>query len=655
MKKILSIFVVILSLILSGASSYAYFIYIPEKIEQKIIDSFNTFGFEHLKFGKITRKHGQIIFSDISLDKQEFSTIKEITVHFSLLKFLLNPNHAQKISIHQLQLTGELSTDHTLSISGWINNEKTLDKLRNIPATMISINSSSIDIISDQLGGIRVNYNAQIQRIDTNNIVIKGHADSKQKNLKFHAKIDGKLSKTGQLSLTTEAEQISITHKGMSIRRGAAILKFTHNAHENTSNTSVKADIASVNWQNLPLRDVHAILEKNSTNYSLLADGKTFGSENIEWETHISQVNGITETKSTITPTNITGLLSFLHRNQRLKEQGNIPAFILNFQEPTLLINTTTDHDVTDGDFKILINAPDFEVGGNFSSKNGSKNVLGFFSVNKTYLSSDNDDIESMAPARFQVESLGEFSISNLSKTAILDWSMKTRINDGRLRYSALTIPNINAEFSYKSQIPKKTKKYLNFKLPLKNHIPQNGRINLNLFNKSSPLIKSIELGIYSGHIKTRLPILKNGALTQNNKLIVSDINLTQLFYDSGFKNIIITGQLGGVIPLKINKGKMSVSGGILQSQSGGIIKLPPHIITGLFPGKSRKMFRIRNALENYYYEYFEIRLDGNLNGRIMMTLNARGYNPMSQDKEPVDLSLQIETQISLLFKNLLK
>ncbi len=656
MKTLLSIFVVVLTLMLGGAGSYAYFIYIPEKMEQKIIENFNAFGFENPSFGKITRKSGEILFSDISLDKQHFSTIKEISVRFSLLKFLLNPDHAQKISIRHLDLTGELSDDLKLTISGWVDDKDFLQKFRSIPAAMISIEDSSIDLLSDQFGGIKVSFDAQVQLSNAQDIIIKARADSKQKNLKFHAKIDGTLSASGELSVKTELEQISITHSDISVRRGAAKLNFTHNTQDSTSDMSVETDIASVNWQNLPLRDVHATLEKSdNNNYTLLAYGKIFGAEQIDWETHISRVDGITETQSTITPTSIAELFSFLQRNHHLEKQKNFPAFILNFQQPTLSINTTANKDVTDGNFKLLINEPNFEIGGSFSTMNKSENVLGLFSINETQVTSADDEQTHNVPTQFQITTSGEFTIDNMSTMPALEWSVTTKINDGVLDYGALKIPNIHAKFSYDSKTPKKTRKYLNFKLPLKNNILQKGRINLNLFDEGSPLLKSIHLDIYGGRIKTQAPLSKNGALIKENRLIVSDINIAQLFHDSGFRNILITGQLGGVIPLKMDKGKMTVNGGILQSQGGGVIKLPKNVIAGLFPGQSRKMFRIRNALENYYYEYFEIRLDGDLNGRVMMTLKAQGYDPLSSDKEPVDLSLQIETQISLLFKNLLK
>lgn len=657
MKKSLFILVVIITLILSGVGSYAYFIYIPEKVEQKIIANFNAFGFENPDFGKITRKNGEIIFSDISLDRQNFSTIKEISVRFSLLKFLLSPDYSQEISVRNLELTGELSEDFILSISGWVDNKNFLQKLRSIPASIINIENSNINLLSDNFGGIKIDYDAQIQLSDIEDIIIKGRANSKQRNLAFNAKLNGILSSLDKLSLTADLEQLSMEYNDLIIRRGSGKLDLSHNTNDLTYDISIESEIASVNWNKIPLRDVHAVLEKgNNDNYNLLADGIVFGTEEIEWETRINRVNEITEANTTITPKTITDFISFLKRNNQLDLQNNLPNIILNFNEPVLSVHTTTNNGTASGDFTVLINKPNIEVGGSFAYNENNKNTLGLFSISETDIKSNNSSKTPIASTQFKMSSSGEFTINNTTTIPSLEWSMKTQIKDGLIDYGAFKIPNIKSEFLLSSKSNKKTKRHLGFRLPLKNSIFQNGKVNLNIFTKTeTPLVKSIHLDIYDGHIKTQSSITKNGQLTSKNKLIVSDINIAKLFRDAGFKDIIITGQLGGVIPLQINKDKMTVSGGILQSQRGGIIRLPQKVIAGLFPGNSRKMLRIRSALQNYYYEYFEIRLDGDLNGRVMMTLNARGYDPKSHDKDPVDLNLQIETQISLLFRNLLK
>ncbi len=130
---------------------------------------------------------------------------------------------------------------------------------------------------------------------------------------------------------------------------------------------------------------------------------------------------------------------------------------------------------------------------------------------------------------------------------------------------------------------------------------------------------------------------------------------MNKFFADTGIKKFSISGEMGGILPLQRKDDKIYIKDGLLQSQEGGIVRLDESISNGLFPGSSKQMQKIRKALKNYHYEFFELRLDGKLSGAVMMTLSARGRNPDMKNKKPVELKLQIETELSLLFKPLLK
>ena len=658
MKKLFFAFAMLCTLALAGAASYAYFVYIPEKVEQKITAHFNNFGFENLSIGEITRKNGYILFSDISLDEKKFSTIKNLSVHFSLFKFLLNPDHAQKIKVHGLTLTGELSEDMELTLSGWQNDKEFLQNFRKIPATMLTLENSTIDLLSDQFGGIKIDLDTQIRLAGADDITIKGRIKSKQKKLGFHAKIDGSISSDGRLSIHSETEQISLTRDHVAIKRGVAKIDILHALKSKETFVSVDANLASVNWQNLPLRDVHLTLEKSGKNYNFSADGRTYGPENIEWTSNINTVNDVIKAETTITPNNLAGLRTFLERNKRLTPGINFPGFALSFEEPVISVNTVITNNTIEGDFKVLMSDPNFEITGLFMSDEETENIKGEFVLDPVDLTPLNEEGNTYDKTRFVVDAKGDFVIKGLSqdisKQPNLEWSAKANIDKGNLDFDILNIGNIKGKFTYDSRTPDKTKSRLNLKLPIKSNFTHSGRLKLNITDKEKPMLQTMHFRIYDGKMRTELPIFTDGQIRKENKLVISDISLRQLFHDAGFNNIVVSGQMGGVIPFKIDDRKMSVSGGILQSQEGGIIRLPENIILDLFPGNTPKMYKIRAALENYRYDFFEVRLDGDMAGRILMTLNASGYNPDFKNKDPIDLNLQIETNISLLFDKIL-
>ncbi len=647
MKKLLLVITAIFSILVIGTSYYAYNQYIPNKIENNITKSFKQLGFDNVKFDKTSKKSGQIVFSNISLDEYGFSSIKEIRVYFSLIKFLTNQNHAKKIVVEGVRLSGELSKNLDITVSGLRSNKQFLSNLNNIPASTVIIKDSNIDMLSEDFGGIKIIYNGQMRLSSTKGkdiAIIKGHVSSKQKKLTFNAKIDGTLSPDGDISVIADSDQISLIKKNLNLRRGVADIKFKYSVKDLAYMLSVKGQIPSVNWHNLPLRDVEIDFNSAGKSSNFTAKGSIFGNEDIKWSAQISKENDIIkESGITIVPSYFYEILSFLQINKMLAKEVDFPGFILNFEKPVFSI------DLIKETFGMQVSKPDFVLQGKYLFNEKTGNIKGSFSLGQNHIVSKDDK------ASFKLSSKGEFVVRNIADILTLEWYVNTKIDEGNIQYGLINIDEITGRISYNSSYLEKTKKYLDFKLPLRPDIPQSGRINLNITDPNNPLFKSIDLNIYDGNIKMISPALKGGKITNKNKLIISDIDLAELFRDAKFKDVIIYGKLGGIIPFSIDNTKMDIDGGILQSQDGGIIRLPRSLINGLFSGKSAKMQRIRAALKNYHYDFFEIRLDGDLNGRVMVTLNSSGYSPELKTKDPIDISLQIETQISLLFKNLIR
>ncbi|MGH1375945.1 MAG: intermembrane phospholipid transport protein YdbH family protein [Alphaproteobacteria bacterium] len=653
MRKYTVFIVVVALLVFTGTILYGYFKYIPERIEHTVLTSIRSIGFQNLQVGKIEKHRGVVRFLDISLDKESFSTVKEVRVSFSPLNILFNPDRASKIHIKGITLTGDFA-DH-LSIAGWnvdASHNFLKQPLHSFPAKTITIEDSRLDLLTDAVGGLGIYYNAQL-RLNNDHISIRGEAKSKQKRVSYQSKIDGVIQQDGTININAEAEQLSFKYKDIHIRRGASKVQATYDPTQNTTVFSAESHMASVMWHGIPLREVHSVFDKGGNTYNLTAEGKTFGNQQIEWNTRVNSINDVTKSETTLQPDSIESLLLFLKANKKLRTDTYFPPAVLNIESPALSVNTIHENAALKGDFTILVDTPSFEIEGYFSSPEGDISTIdGVVSIESEMVSTSK---ETGDKTRFTLSSSGEFAIGALSEQAILKWSAKNNIKRGTLDYGPIQINNLKGDITLGSNKKGKKRETLSFRLPLKKGIPQRGKVSLNIRDKHASLFEQIVFYIYGGQIKTRNRLFKDGALLKTNKLIVSDINLDQLFDDAGFHNILISGTLGGVVPFHAKNNKIMVNGGILQSQSSGVIQLPDNVISALFPGNTRKMHLIRGALKNYYYEFFEIRLDGDLSGRVLMTLKASGFNPNFNNREPVDLSLQIETQISILFRNLLE
>ncbi len=661
MKQIIFAFIAVCFVAVTGLFSYAYFVYIPDKVEKNIIRSFNNFGFEELKIEKLDRRSGQIILSNIALDKDKFSTIDQANIEFSLFNFLISPDFAQNITVKGLKLTGDLQQESRgINISGWNNTKEILDNLQKFPAGTIAFEDSQLDLLTEDFGGVGLKFDARINIKNSNNIKFKLNIKTKEKKLSAIAKIEGEIDAKGNIKLTSDIEDISVILPNMLVKRGLAKLKILYQPNHASSSLNIygNIDIASIRLHDMPLKGVKGNIKINDNIYNIDVNGSIFGENPIKWKSSIEKKSNNIFSKTIIEPDKLEDVIEFFKQNNGLSLGIKIPYFILNQANPVITIRNNLINKPYKilGDVVITTDNPEITIKADYNNNNEKSGIKGVVKIDETTLKIDKNQKEDNN-TYFDISAFGEFTIKNLLSSPHIEWFIKTDILDGKLDFDVLELSKVKGSvfIGKTAKVRNEKVKPLSFSLPLKKSIPYSGKIRVNIDSKTRPILDKLSLKIYGGKIITKYPIFNNNKLVKNNSLIVSDINISDLLHDAGFKNIFMQGKLGGVIPFEIKDNKIKVNGAILQSQNSGILMLPDKIIAGLFPGNSKKMINIRAALKNYHYEYFEIRFDGDLNNRVMMTLNARGSNPRMKSKDGVDLNLQIETQISLLFKNLTK
>lgn len=650
--KIFYIIIMPVILLLGIGYVYASYFYLPQQAQKNIIAQLENFGFEKLSIGTIETKNGKIIISDLSLDPDHFSSIEMLSVKYSLFPFIFGKKTAHEILVSGLNMTGNLSEDHHIRLSGWDKNANIIQSLLKLSTKSLIIENSKINLLTPDFGGAQLNIDGYLTK-DNDGVNIKGHVTSEQRNIAFQAKVNGALNFDGQMATEIEFSNASIEKDDLNIKRGTSNLRVHYNLKDNKTLMKFEGQIPSMRWGKLPLKDVH-ITQEEGQNNTILMEGKFFGPEEMDWTSQIVFNDQGIKTQNTISPKIFSDALNVLERSKLLKNKDIFPEFIKNRTNPILLFNTTIDKEKNiTGNFDIMFAKPNYTVRGDFKNAKDKNTIIGTI-----YSAPINvKPIKNTPNVFLNTVTHGNFVVTKLQDVPEFNWSSKMAVLNGQFLLGPIILPNIAGEFYYSSsEKNNKNKNTLMYKLPLKPSISHNGNILLNIENTDEPLFKQIDLNLYGGKIRTQMPLINGGELTKENKLFISDISLTQLFYGLGFKNIRISGKLGGVLPLKFKDNKkITVNGGILQSLDRGIIQLPDDIIRGLFPGHDKETYITQQSLKNFHYEYFEIRIDGNLKGNVMMTLKASGYNPDFYNKDAVEISLQLETQTSTLFNNLLK
>lgn len=641
MKKIISV-CALLFLFAISANWYMRSHVLPSKVEESVLWSLSNFGFEKLKIDKIESENGVIKISGVQIDENAFSTIDKIEIHVGVFDYLFGDNGISSINIDGARLTGSLNNKNEIEIYGIKSGSTLIESLRAVNTQKISFKNSRTDLSSDSYGGVSLEYEGQMS-FPEEDIAFFGNVRTNQKKLKFDAKIQGKIDHRNNIKTSWKMEGVHVNTDAYTLRRGVgeALVNYKGSV---APNLNIDLDFASGKFTSLPLSRI--TIEYNSDKENTLsARGSLPGADKTTWEFARTTIDNSEEQYVTkIFPHTVDEIVSYI--GKYVKKDISLPAFLkgLPVDEITILSNAVS------GTGKVNIVSPylNKEISGEFKTKEEiTKGKLNVSDVELTH--SMNDMVNDF---KFSADS--EFKIYPEKNSLAVDWKLELFLEDGKLKLAdALQLKNISGKKTFSGH--NKTRGLpLKFKLPLRKEIKNTGHMNLFLSENGKIDIKDLNISVFNGDLKTRGPIIINGDLKPGNKLIVNSIDIGKMFHAAGFSEIISWGKIGGMLPLRKENDSLMVTKGILQSENSGIIKIPAYIISGLFPGNTQKMREIRATLLNYHYEYFEIRMDGDLNKRVLMTLNSRGYNPDLKNKKVIDINLQIETQISLLFQRML-
>lgn len=642
---------------------YAYFFYIPGEVERRVIGSFNQLGFKSPSFSSLEHSTNKIIIRDVSLDDQRFGIIESVIIRYSALDFLTNNGRGNSVAIKGMKLTGELSKDNTPVMASWQNNAQLMQNLQHFPVDNISIEDAVFDLFSESLGGIRIQADGQINISAAQDMSIKAHLRSQQKRLTFSSKLEGSLEANDLLSVQADVEDFLLDLPAIQIRRGQGSLSGIFPFGDTDSHPpslSIKGQLASLTWNNLPLRNIKVNAEVSpmqTSHYDL--QGSTIGPETIEWRSNVLTTTGTDDSSlyrsnTQIMPASLGDLQSFLKRNTDLALDSPLPAILLQREAPVVTINNASNSNTKEKRGSMEIKFIDLPTVLNVEYRSDPDNELDLIGSTKVERTTFQPTVDGDDTTFFNFSALGNFTLRKYASAPELLWIAHTKVYDGLISFGSLNIPNIKGVIFLGTDSAQKKKHFLDFQFNLKSNIRQKGRLYLNLDDAASPLLGKLTLDIYDGTLEIRDPLIRQGRIARKNVLEVSNINLNTLARDARLPGVSVNGYLAGRIPFEEKDRGLYVTGGLLQSQDKGVIRLSNKITEGLFPDDTAKNERLRQALTNFHYEFFEIRIDGDLSDRVMITLSTRGKNPEIPTKDPVDVNLQIETPISVLFQSLL-
>lgn len=659
MRKLFG-FLLLLSVLAGCAYLYALYFFIPEQMKTHFSETLTKAGFEHVKYKSVSVSGGGVIFNGVTLDEKGFASVDRVEIRYSPISYLFRGGQADLVKIHKLRLTGELSDSHALTLAGWQVGDDLTKKLAAFSAHTVLIEESAVDLLSPELGGLKFEFEGQLKQGGGKNgeLGFFGRVKSKQRKLGFDSSVTGTLSKNGQLDMTAKADELQIETGDLKLNRSSAEITFIK-FPDSSPSIAIRALATSLSWRSMPFGDMNIIIERKDGDLNLFAEGKTQGTEKIDFSVGIkSGQEEATTYEIVASPENFSLLTSYLIRNGLIKEGLPLPPLMANLKSPALSVSFddaigTTPEAV--GVWSLEAEAQGLSLEGEFAKKADKPDTWGARCTKASF--TEEAEEGSLAPPFYtDIPLFCAIEWDSRVKPAQPIWGIRADIRGEELHFGPIQLMKITGQVGerYTGTGKPERRSTLTFELPIRKEIEHQGRIRINLDATGGGLIESINLSVYGGTIRADNFDLKGLSFPPQMTFKVSDINLTDYVKDLKLSNLVVFGHLGGVLPLVRRKGGLMIKDGLLQSQEPGIIRMPESLSYTLFPGPDKQMSTIRAALKNYHYEFFELRLDGTVSGSTMITLNSRGTNPDLQDKKPIEMNLQIETQIGVLVEHML-
>ncbi len=628
---------------------FALSFYIPSYARQQTILALNNLGFGAATFEDAETARGKVNLNKVKLDDKGFSTAKKIESDYSWTGFFTG-KPIKTLTVEGLSLTGEYSKDKKLTLAGWTQGEKIeLSELSAIKT--VEIKDGRIDLMTDALGGVSVKFDLLMRQTSLSNVEFKISLSGTQRVFSADARLNGNIKPSGQWNADLEINEGKIDLPALKATRVSGTGTLSGDSKKQPEFV-LQFSAGGVNLLNLPWHNVSATAQGNTEHYTILSEGKSVGLEGVEFSLSLPDGLNLANLGGSIHTQKFSDIFSYLKSNKVIGEKAYYPSFFdylgplsLDFQ--TQQANADPDQE-TNITYTIRDEGGMMNVDGTAKIDTRAKTITGNLSMPSMPLDG---------------AMKGGITLGGSFKTDYKDGNIKTKgtlkanLKDAVFKVGPVNLKNVNANLAFNdlTSFSSDGGQKVTFSLPLKESVKQTGNALLSIQKGKKVQIENPVLDIFGGKIAAADLTLGSGKEVKSIPLTLAGINLGDVSTTLTLDGLSMEGNLKGILPIKFKEGIAYIEDGVLTNDGAGTIYYSPSKIPAFLQGDDMSLETAHLALENYNFDFFEIRLNGPLNENMDVTINARGYNPGLLEKRHVAINLNTTAALGPLFSNILE
>lgn len=267
MKKIL-----ILCALLFIALPIGGWLALPHAVNFATASALRSLGFENPILSRPHISLDAVQYTDIALDPDRFSTIKNLQISFQPGLFRLK----KSLRISGLNITGNLFEDDFVSIDGWQRPDFNLHH----DFETLQIENAALSFLSDIFKGITLNFDFTARK-DNGATLFEGRINATQKTLYLSLFANGIMSSANEMLATIELEsgKFEGSHFKISRLQGQSDIVKKPNT---PAQINGKFAAGSMTLYDLPWHNVQAAMQGTLGEIDIATSGQSLGQDGVD-------------------------------------------------------------------------------------------------------------------------------------------------------------------------------------------------------------------------------------------------------------------------------------------------------------------------------------------------------------------------------------
>lgn len=272
-------------------------------------------GFGQAVLPEPEKKRGVLIYSDISLDPDGFSSIRRLEIEGG------RNGKIKALRIEGLTLTGELGKGLEIAMAGWSRpSPADLRRLPILPDAPVVFEDVQVELLSESVGGIELRFDLEI-RPGAEGREILARLKGAQQQLSYDAGLTGLVTPEGIWQINAEVEQAKFDLGPLKSTRISGQIGVTGEKFRSPEIVG-SFQAGGLTLLGLPWQNVAITLEGDLENTRMIVGAKSAGIEGVELGLTLGNVQNPGVYAGSLHSESIGDLLEYLQGNGALPFPG---------------------------------------------------------------------------------------------------------------------------------------------------------------------------------------------------------------------------------------------------------------------------------------------------------------------------------------------